>query len=78
MTKRTSHRKNIAPINLSFTTIAVKIIWIAVVADAVTEFSREAMLSELQHDDDLFLMSETIVGLKNKFIKFKEVIKVAY
>ena len=31
------------------------------------------MLSELQYADDVVLMSETIDGLRNKFIKWKEV-----
>ena len=30
------------------------------------------MLSELLHADDLVLMSETIEGLRNKFLKCKE------
>ena len=32
----------------------------------------EAALSELLCDDDLILMSETIEGLRNKFLKWKE------
>ena len=38
----------------------------------VTEFAREGALSELQYADDLVLMNETIEGLRNKFIKWKE------
>ena len=30
------------------------------------------LLSDLQHADDLVLMTETIEGLRNKFIKWKE------
>ena len=46
---------------------------IAVVVDVVTEFARKDVLSELQYaDDDLVLMSETIVGLRNKFYRWKE------
>ena len=32
----------------------------------------EGVLSELLYADDLVLMSETIEGLKNRFIKWKE------
>ena len=39
----------------------------AVVADVVTELVREGALSELLYADDLVLMSETIMGLGNKF-----------
>ena len=39
----------------------------AVVVDVVTKFS-----SELLYTDDFILISETIVGLRNKSIKFKE------
>ena len=38
-----------------------------VVVDVVTEFAREVALSELLYADDLVLMSETIVGLRNKW-----------
>ena len=44
----------------------------AVVVDVVTEFDRECVLSELLYVDDLVLMSETIEGLRRKFIKLKE------
>ena len=44
----------------------------AVVVDVVTEFAREGALSELLYADDLVLMSETIEGLRNKFLKWKE------
>ena len=44
----------------------------AVVVDAVTEFAREGALSELLYADDLVLMSETILGLRNKFLKWKD------
>ena len=40
-----------------------------VVVDVVTELARECVLSELLFADDLVLMSETIEGLRNKFIK---------
>ena len=39
----------------------------AVVVDVVTEFAREGALSELLYADDLVLMRETILGLRNKF-----------
>ena len=40
--------------------------------DVVTEFARDGALSELLHADDLVLMSETIEGLWNKFLGWKE------
>ena len=43
----------------------------AVVVD-VTESAREDALSELLYADDIVLMSETIEGLRNKFIKWKK------
>ena len=43
----------------------------AVVVDVVNEFARECLLSELLYADDLVLMSETIEGLRNKFLKWK-------
>ena len=48
---------------------------LAVVIDAVTEFAREGALSELLYADDLDVMSETIKGLRNKFLKWNEAIK---
>ena len=44
----------------------------AVVVDVVTEFASEGALSEFLYADDLVLMSETIEGLRNKFLKWKE------
>ena len=44
----------------------------AVVIDIVKEIAREGALSELVYVDDLVLMSETIEGFRNKFIKWKE------
>ena len=41
--------------------------------DVVAEFAEEGALCELLYADDLFLMSETIVGLWDKFLKWKEV-----
>ena len=41
------------------------------VVDVVTESARECVLSKLLYDDDLVLMSETIEGLWNKFLKLK-------
>ena len=38
-----------------------------VVIDVPTEFEREGALSDLQHANDLELMSETIKGLRNTF-----------
>ena len=45
----------------------------AVVVDVVTELAREGVLSELLYVDDLVLMRETIDGLRNKVVKWKEV-----
>ena len=42
----------------------------AVVVDVVTEFAREGALSELLYADDLVLMSETIEGLRDKFLEW--------
>ena len=47
--------------------------YVAVVVDVVTEFAIEGALSELLYADDLVLISETIEGLRDKFIKLKEV-----
>ena len=44
----------------------------AVLVDVVTELTRVGVLGELLYADDLVLMSETIEGLKNKFLKWKE------
>ena len=41
-----------------------------VVADAVTEFFRDGVISELLYGDDLVLIRETIEGLRNKCIKW--------
>ena len=43
----------------------------AVMADVVTEFARECVLSELSMPMTA-LISETIIGLRNKFLKWKE------
>ena len=47
----------------------------AMVVDVVTELAREGTLSELLYADDLVLMSETIEGLRNKFLKWKDAIE---
>ena len=44
----------------------------ALVIDVVTELKREVVLSESMNADDFVLMSETIKGLKNTFIKWKQ------
>ena len=44
----------------------------AVAVDVVTKFARQGALCELLCADDIVLMSETIEGLRNKFIKWKE------
>ena len=40
--------------------------------DVITVFTRECALSELLNADDLVLMSETIQGLRDNFLKWKE------
>ena len=42
------------------------------VVDVVTKFASVDVLSELLYADDLVLTSETIMGLWNKFLKWKE------
>ena len=44
----------------------------AVVVDVVSEFKIEGALSKLLYADDLVQMSETIEGLKNMLLKWKE------
>ena len=46
--------------------------YITVVVDVVTEIAREGVLSELSYADDLVLTSETIEGLWDTFLKWKE------
>ena len=48
----------------------------AVVVDVVTESSREGAISELLYADDIVLMSETIKGLRNKILKWKEAFEI--
>ena len=43
-----------------------------VMIDVVTIFARDGALSELLCDYDLFLMSQTIKGIRNKILKWKE------
>ena len=42
----------------------------AVVVDVDTELKREGVLSELLFCGDLVLVSETVEGLRNKFMKW--------
>ena len=44
----------------------------AVEVDVVIEFAREGALRELLYADDFVMMSETIEGLRNMFLKWKE------
>ena len=46
--------------------------FLLVVVVDVAEFAREGMLSELLYADDLVLMSETIEGLRDKFLQWME------
>ena len=43
-----------------------------VVVDVVTEFAREGVLNEFLYADNLFLISELIERLRNKFLEWKE------
>ena len=45
------------------------------VVDVFTEFTKEGALSELLSADDLVLMSETIEGQWNKFLKWKQALR---
>ena len=45
------------------------VFFFAMVVVVVTEFARKSVLNELLFSDDLVLISETIKGLKNKFIE---------
>ena len=47
----------------------------ALEVEVVTEFAREGALCELLHANDLVLISETIEGLRNKLIKWKEALE---
>ena len=44
----------------------------ALVVDVVTEFTREGVLNELLYADDSIRLIESIEGLRNKFLKWKE------
>ena len=44
----------------------------AIVVDVVTKLAKDGVLSEVLYAGDSVLMSETIEGIKNKFIKWKE------
>ena len=43
--------------------------------DVVTEFAGESALSQLLYADDLVLTSETMEGLRNKILKWKEAVE---
>ena len=47
----------------------------ALMVDVVIEFARDGALSELLYAYDLVLVSETIEGLRNMFLKWKEAIE---
>ena len=47
-------------------------ILLALEVDVVTEFAREGALNQLLCIEDLVLMSETIEGLRDKFLNWKE------
>ena len=50
---------------------SVMLPFFAAVVDFVSELARDCMLSELLYADNLVLISETIEGNRNKFIKWK-------
>ena len=45
----------------------------AIVVDVILENAREGLMNEILYADDLILMSKSIVNLKKKFLKWKEV-----
>ena len=45
------------------------------VVDVVAELAREGVLCQLLYADDLVLISETIEGLQDKFLNWKEAFK---
>ena len=47
----------------------------ALVVDVVTEFARESALSVLLYADEIVIMSETIMGLRDKVVKWKEALR---
>ena len=47
---------------------------LSVLVVVASEFARDDALSEMLYADDLDLMNETIEGLKNKFLEWKEAI----
>ena len=47
----------------------------AVVVDVVAYIARGGALSELLYADDLVMMSETIEGLRDKFLKLNEALR---
>ena len=40
--------------------------------DVVAELTGKGVLSKLLYADDIVLMSETILGLRNRFLEWKE------
>lgn len=44
----------------------------AIVIDVVTESAREGLMGEMLYADDLVLMSDTMEGLREKFVKWRE------
>ena len=48
----------------------------ALVVDVITEFAREGSLSEFLYANDIVLLSETLEGLWDNFIKWKEAFEI--
>ena len=47
----------------------------AIVVNVVTENAREDLIKEVLYADDLVLMSETMEGLKEKFLKWRSALE---
>ena len=47
----------------------------AIVLDVVTENAREGLMKEVFYKDDLVLMSETMKGLKERFLKWRSALE---
>ena len=48
---------------------------LAIVVDVVTENVRQGLMKEVLYADDLVLMSETMEGLKKRFLKWRSALK---
>ena len=55
--------------------VCCHLFFFAVVVDVVAYIAREGARSELLYADDLAMMSETIEGLRDKFLKWNEALR---